>query len=298
MTDHVTDTAYDALADLSDSSRWAFGTGFVDLLSGVDTAVRADVDAVDLAAYCVMLADDALVMSHRLQQWLTRAPELEEETAIANIALDLLGQARWLLTRAGQVDASGRNEDAFAFWREEGEYRNVHLVEPIDADFAGLVVRLLVFSTWRYAVVRALEHAPDPVLAAVATRGAIELAYHRDYAAAWVVRLGGSTELAHDRVVAAVDAILPFVDELFTTTDSERRLAQIGAAVDPSTVADAVDAHLAGVFIDARVRWPRAHERTAVRRRGGGRAGRHTDAMAPLLAELQCVARAHPGASW
>ena len=128
------DTAYEAITEETDTHRWAYGTGFTDPLAGVDTTVPAGVDGQDLAAYCLMLGDDALIMSHRLQQWLARAPELEEDTALANIALDLLGQARLLLTRAGQADGTGRDEDDFAFGRTAGEFRNVWLAEVTDAD--------------------------------------------------------------------------------------------------------------------------------------------------------------------
>ena len=137
------DTAYEAISEDTDTShRWAFGTGFTDPLAGVDTVVPAGVDGADLAAYCLMLGDDALIMSHRLQQWLARAPELEEDTALANIALDLLGQARLLLTRAGAADGSDRTEDDYAFGRGEREFRNVRLAEVTDADFAGLMTAL------------------------------------------------------------------------------------------------------------------------------------------------------------
>jgi ring-1,2-phenylacetyl-CoA epoxidase subunit PaaC len=142
------DTAYEAINEGEDAGhRWAYGTGFTDPLSGVDTTLPAGVDGADLATYCLMLGDDALVMSHRLQQWLAHAPELEEETALANIALDLLGQARLLLSRAGAADGSGRTEDDYAFGRTEREFRSVRLAEVIDADFAGLIARLLAFMT-------------------------------------------------------------------------------------------------------------------------------------------------------
>lgn len=145
--DHV-DNVYDAIVEENDA-RWAYGTGFHDPLSGVDTALPAGVAGADVAAYCLMLADDALIMSHRLQEWCTRAPELEEEVALANIALDLLGQARLLLARAGQADGTGRGEDELAYLRDEHEFRNVRLTEPDSPDFAHLIVRLLGFSAWR-----------------------------------------------------------------------------------------------------------------------------------------------------
>src|SRR5450755_56196 len=154
--------AYQALAEDADDHRWAFGTGFTDPLEGVDTTVPPGVDGPSLAAYCLMLGDDALIYSHRLQQWITRAPELEEETALGNIALDLLGQSRLLLARAGRADGTGRDEDHYAFFRDEGEFRNVRLVERLDDDFAELVARLLVFSTFRLALFDRLRASADP----------------------------------------------------------------------------------------------------------------------------------------
>src|SRR5215469_3207239 len=172
-TEH--DNPYDLLGtDHDEGHRWAFGTGFTDPLEGIDTSVPARLDAGALARYCLALGDDALIYSHRLQQWVTRMPELEEETAIANIALDLLGQARMLLARAGGI--LGQTEDELAFFRAEHEFRNVRLAEHADGDFAELVGRLLIFATWRLALFEQLSAAPDPVLAAIAAKGANELA--------------------------------------------------------------------------------------------------------------------------
>jgi ring-1,2-phenylacetyl-CoA epoxidase subunit PaaC len=196
---------YQSLGEETEDHRWAFGTGFTDPLEGVDPAVAPGTDAAALAAYCLMLGDDALIYSHRLQQWMTRLPELEEETALANIALDLLGQARMLLARAGQAEAAaaggtGRSEDQLAFFRDEHEFRNVRLAEHLDADFAELTGRLLVFSAWRLALCGRLATSADPVLAAIAAKSARELAYHRDYAAQWVIRLGDGTPLSHGKM--------------------------------------------------------------------------------------------------
>ncbi len=293
----VFDTVYEAITEEVVDYRWAFGTGFEDPLAGVDNTVPADVDGPDLAAYCLMLGDDALVLSHRLQQWLTRAPELEEETALANIALDLLGQARLLLARAGRADGTGRDENAYAFQRDEPEFRNVWLAEVADADFGGLVARLLAFSTWRLALLTRLRGSADPVLAAVADKGAKEVRYHRDYAAQWVVRLGDGTDYSRERVQAGLAAVAPLTGELFECTDTERRLAATHVAVDPAVVRAEFDGVLGQVFAAAALEWPGVPGPAGV---GGpsGRDGAHTEAMGPLLAELQGVARAHPGASW
>ncbi|MGH7734510.1 MAG: 1,2-phenylacetyl-CoA epoxidase subunit PaaC, partial [Gemmatimonadales bacterium] len=229
--------AYQSLSEETEDHRWAFGTGLADPLEGIDASVPDGVDAAALAAYCLMLGDDALIYSHRLQQWMTRLPELEEETALANIALDLLGQARLLLARAGQAegallaDGNVRDEDQLAFFRDEHEFRNVRLVEALDADFAQLTGRLLVFSAWRLALFGQLAGSGDPVLAAIAAKGVKELTDHRDYAAQWVIRLGDGTQLSHDKMQAALSAIWPLVDELFRADAVVTRLP--GVAADP-----------------------------------------------------------------
>jgi ring-1,2-phenylacetyl-CoA epoxidase subunit PaaC len=289
---------FDLLAEQhDDDARWAYGTGFTDPLAGVDTTVPAGIDGAGLAAYCLMLGDDALIMSHRLQQWLARAPELEEETALANIALDLLGQARLLLARAGNADGSGRSEDDLAFSREARQFRNVRLAEVTDADFAGLIARLLVFATWRLALLAALRTSADPVLAAVAARGVNELAYHRDYAAGWLIRLGDGTEYSRQRAEAALAAVAPLVPELFEPSAAESRLAAAGVAADPAPLRAEVDAVLAQVLTEATLEWPGVPPMAGVSGQAG-RDGVHTEALGFLLAELQSVARAHPGATW
>ena len=293
--------AYQSLADETEDHRWAFGTGFTDPLEGIDMSVPDGVDAAALAAYCLMLGDDALVYSHRLQQWMTRMPELEEETALANIALDLLGQARMLLARAGRAegarraDGSGRGEDELAFFRDEHEFRNVRLVEALDADFAELAGRLLIFSAWRLALFSRLAESADPVLAAIAAKGVKELTYHRDYAAQWVIRLGDGTPLSHGKMQAALGTIWPLVDELFQADPVTAALS--GVAADPAGLRGEVDAALDTVLAAATLDRP---GRAPMARVAGkaGRDGVHTEAFGYLLAELQSVARAHPGATW
>src|SRR5690242_15429103 len=227
------DNPYDSLGDDGDDHRWAYGTGFTDPLEGVDTSIPAGVDPQALATYCVMLGDDALIYSHRLQQWMTRMPEREEATALATIALDLLGQARMLLGRAASIEHT--TEDALAFFRVEHQYRNVRLVERLDEDFAELVARLFVFSTWRLALFERLCTSRDPVLAAIAGKGVKELTYHRDYAAQWVVRLGDGTDVSRAKIQAALDAVWPLVDELFLPC-ADPALADVATIVDRNEV--------------------------------------------------------------
>jgi ring-1,2-phenylacetyl-CoA epoxidase subunit PaaC len=287
--------AYQSLAEESEDHRWAFGTGFTDPLEGIDARVPDGADAGALAAYCLMLADDALIYSHRLQQWMTRMPELEEETALANIALDLLGQARMLLARAGRAEGQGRDEDRLAFFRDEGEFRNVRLVEALDTDFAELAGRLLVFAAWRLALLQELAGSADPVLAAIAAKGAKELAYHRDYAAQWVIRLGDGTALSHGKMQAALAAMWPLVDELFRPDPVAEALPRV--AVRPETLRAGVDAVIDAVLAEATLDRPTAAPLGLVDGRDG-RDGVHTEAFGYLLAELQSLARAHPDATW
>jgi ring-1,2-phenylacetyl-CoA epoxidase subunit PaaC len=288
-------TAYQALADETDDHRWAFGTGFTDPLEGIDTSVPDGVDPAALAAYCLMLGDDALIYSHRLQQWMTRLPELEEETAVANIALDLLGQARMLLARAGRAEGAGRGEDQLAFFRAEHEFRNVRLAERADADFAQLAGRLLVFSAWRLALLHRLQDSADPVLAAIAAKGAKELAYHRDYAAQWVIRLGDGTGLSHGRMQAALDVIWPLVDELFRADPVAGDLP--GVAADPAGLRAEFDSVLGAVLAAATLDQPDTAPLAQVAGKSG-RDGVHTEALGYVLAELQSVARTDPDATW
>ncbi|MGC0366192.1 ring-1,2-phenylacetyl-CoA epoxidase subunit PaaC [Rhodococcus sp. 27YEA15] len=305
MNDH--DSAYDGLVDGDGHGQWAFGTSFDDPLAGIDTTVPGDVDLAALAQYCLMLGDDALVSSQRLAEWSTRAPELEEEVALANVGLDLIGQARLLLARAAAADSSVTPfisdtspvpaEDALAFFRDESAFRNVRLVELSNGDFAKTVVRLLAFSTWRLAVFDRLRESRDPVLAAVAEKGIKELTYHRDYAARWVVTLGCGTEESKRRTADALVAVFPFVDELFVPTTEELALAESGVAVDPRDVRPEFDAVLAQVLHAAELDAPPPHSVGFVGGRGG-RAGLHTEAMGFVLAEMQSVARAHPEGLW
>jgi ring-1,2-phenylacetyl-CoA epoxidase subunit PaaC len=316
------DSPYDLLAqDLDAGHRWAFGTGFTDPLDGIDTSVPDGVDAAVLARCCLALGDDALIYSHRLQQWVARLPELEAETAVANIALDLLGQARMLLARAGAI--VGQSEDQLAFFRVEREFRNVRLAEHADGDFAELVVRLLLFSTWRLALFESLaagaagSRTGDPVLAAIAAKGVNELAYHRDYAAGWVVRLGDGTPLSHAKTQAALEMLWPLVDELFLP-DPDALAPHAPARADRAEFDAVLDIVLAAAGLDRPAAAPQATGPQATgpqatgrisgagssgtRGRGAlGRAGRdgvHTEAMGYILAELQSVARAYPDATW
>jgi ring-1,2-phenylacetyl-CoA epoxidase subunit PaaC len=287
MSDATDDHVYLSLAEGYDESdtRWAFGTGFEDPLHGVDTAVPAGVDTAALTALCLALADDALVSAQRLAEWCTRAPELEEEVALANIGLDLLGQARLLYARCGQVDGTGRGEDAYAYFRDACDFRNVRLAELPAGDFAFCVVRLLVLSAWRLALLGRLTSSGDPVLAAVAAKAVPELTYHRQYAADWAVRLGDGTAESRRRMHGALEQVAPYLAELF--------------AVDTPVDADAVRQETLAVLGHVLTAAGELALPEGVRSLPGrGRDGEHTEHLAPLLTELQGLARAYPEAAW
>ena len=305
MTDDH-ESVYDGL--LVNDAHWAFGTDFEDPLAGVDTTVPHGVDPADLAAYCLMLGDDALVLSQRLAEWCSRGPDLEDDIALSNVALDLLGQARLLLSRAAAADASVLPalpegspvpaEDALAFFRDDRGFRNVRLVEVDNGDFAQTVVRLLLTATVRLAVLTRLRDSRDPVLAAIATKGVKELTYHRDWSARWVVTLAQGTAESRTRTVAGLARVWPHLDETLRPHPVEQRLATAGVGVDPAVVRAEVEGVLDEVLHAAGLERPAAPAIGAVSAGRAGRDGFHTEALSRMLAEMQVVARAHPTGAW
>lgn len=305
MIDH--DSAYDGLVEAEGDARWAFGTSFDDPLAGVDTTLPVGVDGSTLATYCLMLGDDALVLAQRLAEWSTHAPELEEEVALANIGLDLIGQARLLLARAAAADpdmvpalpdgSPVPPEDRLAFFRDQFGFRNVQLTERPDDDFAAAIARLLLFSTWRLELLEALRSSKDPVLAAVANKGVKEVRYHREYAARWFVTLAQGTEESRRRIRDGLQSIWPYVAELATVHPAEQALLAQDVAASPAEAQQAalraVDTVLAAADL------PRPTIRPVGTMAGrSGRDGVHSEALGLILDEMQSVARAHPMGRW
>ncbi|MGB3186417.1 MAG: 1,2-phenylacetyl-CoA epoxidase subunit PaaC [Ornithinimicrobium sp.] len=244
--------------------------------------------------YLLGLADDALIYAQRLGQWLTRAPQLEEDVALGNIGLDLLGQARAMLTHVGELEGEGRDEDDLAYLRDEREFRNVHLVEQPRGDFAHEMTRLLWFSSYQYALYAELTGSRDQVVAGIAAKALKEVAYHRDHAAQWVIRLGDGTQESHRRMVAALAWAAPYVDELTTDDPASQEAADGGIGVLPSALRERVVAHVHQVLDQAGLELPDPSRWRA----RGGRGGIHSEAMGYLLAELQHIRRSVPGATW
>jgi ring-1,2-phenylacetyl-CoA epoxidase subunit PaaC len=247
----------------------------------------------DLATYALRLGDDALVMAQRLGEWIANAPQLEEDVALGNIALDELGQARTLLAYAGAVEGLGRTEDDLAYLRDERAFLNVQLVEQPRGDFAATMARMLFFSTYQLALYDRLQHSTDGTLAGVAGKAVKEVDYHRDHATQWVLRLGDGTDESHRRMQDGLAAVAPFVDELFTSDDLERSLTDQGVAVDVSTLRFECDEYVDAVLAEATLQRP-----VATWTAHGGRRGVHSEPFGFLLAEMQHLHRSHPGASW
>jgi ring-1,2-phenylacetyl-CoA epoxidase subunit PaaC len=245
------------------------------------------------AAYALRLGDDALVLGQRLGEWVSNAPQLEEDVALANIALDLLGQARTLLAYAGEVEGAGRDEDALAYLRDEREFTNLQVVEIPIGDFGTTVARQLVFSTYQLALYDELRGSGDATLAAVAAKAVKEVAYHRDHAVQWTLRLGDGTEESARRMQAGLDRVWPYVEEMFETDALVESLVQDGVAVDVAALRPAWDVFIQAVLAEATLQVPQP-KWTAK----GGRAGIHTEHLGYLLAEMQHLHRSHVGASW
>ncbi|MGD8169784.1 1,2-phenylacetyl-CoA epoxidase subunit PaaC [Herbiconiux wuyangfengii] len=293
-----------------------------------------------VALYALGLGDDALVLAHRLGEWIANAPELEEDVALGNIGLDLLGHARSLLTYAGS--AWGKSEDDLAYFRGESEFRNRQLFEQPNGDFAQTIARQLYASVYFDELYRALRLSSDPTLAAIAAKATKEVDYHLDHSVQWLLRLGLGTEESHRRMQRGLDAMWPFVGELFhpeAATDVAGPVVGVvggrvdgvvggpadgvvggpadgvvggpvdgaagalvdgaadglvdGVAVDPERLRAAFDELVPRLISDAGLTVP-----TVPFARGGGREGRHTESLGPMLAEMQVLARAHPGVTW
>ncbi|MET7804242.1 1,2-phenylacetyl-CoA epoxidase subunit PaaC [Micromonospora chersina] len=238
-----------------------------------------------LFEFPLALGDDALIAAQRLGEWTSRAPEMEEDIALANIALDQLGAARLLLTYAGELEGAGRDEDALAYLRGDREFRNCLLVELPNGDFGMTMAKLFLLAAYQLPLYTALSGCADERLAAIGAKARKESAYHLDHASLWVKRLGDGTDESHRRMQDALDQVWPYTHELFT--------ADPAAPVDPATLRADFDAVVSAVLDEATLTRPADGWAP-----GGGRDGVHTEHLSYLLAEMQVLHRAHPGAKW
>jgi ring-1,2-phenylacetyl-CoA epoxidase subunit PaaC len=246
-----------------------------------------------LVLYTLRRADDALILGHRLSEWCGHAPMLEEDMALANIALDLLGQARELYTYAAKVEGRDNNEDTLAYLRDVRQYRNLLLAEQPNGDFARTIARQFFYSAFADLYWRAMMTSADPTLAAIAAKSEKESAYHLRHSSEWIIRLGDGTDDSHRRMQTAIDDLWAFTGEMFAVDDSERGLIEAGIAVDSAglrsrwlqTVSDVVDE---ATLVVPKNDWMQQ----------GGRSGRHSEHLGHLLSELQSMQRSFPGATW
>ena len=251
----------------------------------------------DVAEFALRLGDDALVLAQRLGHWISRAPELEEDVALGNIALDQLGHARSFLSYAGGAmtndDGTAKTEDDLACFRREHEFRSVQLFEQPNGDFAATIARQFVVSYYQFELYRRLTESSDATLAAISAKAVKEVDYHRDHSAQWILRLAGGTDESRRRIIAGLRLMWPFVNELFQDDDLTRRLAEGGAAVELSSLRADFDRLTGEILDEAGLEVPDVPAAP-----GGGRKGQHSEHLGYLLAEMQVLAREHPGAKW
>jgi ring-1,2-phenylacetyl-CoA epoxidase subunit PaaC len=243
--------------------------------------------------YVLRLADNALILGQRLSEWCGHAPVLEEELALANVALDLIGQSRLLLSHAGRLESMGRDEDQLAFLRAEHQYRNLTLVELPNGDFGRTVVRNFLFSALQRELWQALRGSRDRDLAAIAEKSLKETRYHLRHSADWVVRLGDGTDESHARTQSAVDYLWPYTAEFFAQDAVDDEVAAAGLGVAWSMLEQAWEALVRPVLAEAALIVP-----THTPFRSRGRLGVHSEYLGHVLAEMQYLQRAHPGAQW
>jgi ring-1,2-phenylacetyl-CoA epoxidase subunit PaaC len=243
--------------------------------------------------YTLRLGDDALILSQRLGEWCGHAPALETDLSLANVALDLIGQATLFLTYASEIEGKDRDADRLAFHRDVTKFRNSLLVEQPNGDFGRTIARQFIFSTYQRALYQELARSTDRRLAEIAAKAVKETTYHAELAAEWVVRLGDGTEESHERVKDGFEWCWRFVDELFTAEPADAALIDAGIAVDPAKLRPTFDSVLAATFAEATLPLPK-YPRPIT----GGRKGHHSEHLGHLLAEMQFLPRAYPDAVW
>jgi ring-1,2-phenylacetyl-CoA epoxidase subunit PaaC len=247
----------------------------------------------NLFQYLLRLGDDRLVLGHRLSEWCGHGPILEEDIALANIALDLVGQATLYLKLAGETEGKGRSEDDLAYFRDAIDYRNVQLVELPNGDYAMTMVRQFFFDVFSYHVLEQLQSSSHSEIAGIAAKGFKEVRYHVRHSSEWVVRMGDGTEESHDRAQKAVNHLWRFTGEMFQADDVDRAMVAEGIGADVEAIKPKWNEIVTDVLNRATLVIP--NDPPAMT---GGRRGRHTEYLGHMLSEMQIVARSHPGAEW
>jgi ring-1,2-phenylacetyl-CoA epoxidase subunit PaaC len=247
----------------------------------------------DLYIYTLRQADNAMILCQRLCQWVAKGPELEEDIALTNIGLDMIGQARSLYQYAAEVSDQEIDEDDLAFMRDERQWSNLLLVEQPNGNFADTIARQYFYDVWHLAFLQELVNSKDDMLAAIAAKSVKEASYHVRHSASWVKRLGDGTELSHERMQSAVNEMWQFTPEMFESDDLDQRLLATGYAADLSKVKTVWDASVTALLKEATLKKPEEAFLMS-----GGRQGMHTQHMGYLLAEMQILPRSMPGCDW
>jgi ring-1,2-phenylacetyl-CoA epoxidase subunit PaaC len=257
------------------------------------SAASISVKESPLVLYALRRADDALILGHRLSEWCGHAPMMEEDMALANMGLDLIGQARELYGYAAKVEGADNDEDKFAYLRDVRQYRNLLLVEQPNGDFARTIVRQFFYSTFADPYWRAMMASRDETMATIASKSEKESAYHLRHSSEWVIRLGDGTEESHRRAQAAIDDLWAFTGELFHSDESDKALIADGVAVDPESLRAGWMKTVSSVLHTATLKSP-----VTTWMQKGGRSGHHSEHLGHLLSELQSLQRSFPGATW
>lgn len=253
----------------------------------------AALDQASFFEFLLRMGDNTLILGHRVSEWCGHSPVLEEDIALANTALDLIGQTRLWLGLAGEVEGKGRSADDLAYLRDAWEFRNFLLLERPNGDFGATLMRQFLFDVWHHEALKALSASSETQVAEIAVKAGKEVAYHLERSADLVIRLGDGTEESHTRMQAAIDDHWPYVGEMFLSDATDAAMAAAGVAADPASLKPAWDATVDAVLTEATLKRPDgeyAHK--------GGRSGRHTEHLGFILAEMQFLQRAYPGAKW
>jgi ring-1,2-phenylacetyl-CoA epoxidase subunit PaaC len=251
------------------------------------------VSETPLVLYVLRRADDALILGHRLSEWCGHAPMMEEDMALANMGLDLLGQARELYSYAAKVEGKGNDEDKFAYLRDVRQYRNLLLLEQPNGDFARTMTRQFFYAAFADLYWRAMMNSRDATLAAIAAKSERESAYHVRHSSEWIIRLGDGTDESHHRAQTAIDDLWAYTGEMLEADDSERGLIDAGIAIDPAALRPLWMDTVTNVLREATLTLPKSEWMQQ-----GGRSGRHSEHLGHLLSELQSMQRTFPGVTW
>jgi len=250
-------------------------------------------DQHNLSEYCLRLGDTSLILGQRLGEWCGHGPILEEDIALTNISLDLFGQARAFLTYAGEVEGKGRGEDELAFLRDEREFRNLLIVEQPNGDYAQTILRQFLVSAFQYFLYDELSHSKDSTIAGIAAKSLKEVSYHLRHSSQWVIRLGDGTEESRRRMLAAIDELWMYTGDMFRMDETDQQLLKQGIADDLEKIKLLWDKKIKEVFTEATLSFPEN-----VFMIHGSREGKHTECLGHILAEMQTLQRAYPGAQW